>query len=128
MNTHSPMHSNGTRMGGEEQADTTEKSVRCFRMGMEEKDGYKRKVRASALCYLIAMHGEGVWAGDTGELDTTLVRSRRSREMSTCEEKPWRRQSTRASEAKAMPIKACPNWYPLPCKEGRKTVSQRFLS
>lgn len=81
MNTHSPVYSNGTRMGGEEQADRTEKSVRCFRMGMEEKDGYKRKVRASALCYLIAMHGEEVWAeGDTEELETTLVRSRRSRE------------------------------------------------
>lgn len=60
---------------------------------MEEKDGYKRKVRASALCYLIAMHGEEVWAeGDTEELDTTLVRSRRSREMSTYEEKPRHRQ------------------------------------
>lgn len=61
--------------------------------GDGEKDGYKRKVRALALCYLITMRGEGVWAeGDTGELDRTLVRPRRTREMSTCEEKPWHRQ------------------------------------
>lgn len=63
--THPPVYSNGTRTEGEEQA---EKSVRCYRTGMEEKDGYKRKVRASALCYLLAMHGEEVLAeGETEE-------------------------------------------------------------
>lgn len=50
-----------------------EKSVRRYRMGVEEKDGYKRKVRASALCYLLAMRGEEVWAeGETEESQTGL--------------------------------------------------------
>lgn len=62
------MYSNGTRTEGEERAGMAEKSVRCYRMGVEEKDGYKRKVRASELCYLLAMHGEEVWAeGETEE-------------------------------------------------------------
>lgn len=44
MNTHSPMHSKGTRTEGEAQADTTEKSVRCYRMEMGRKMDTKEKL------------------------------------------------------------------------------------